>query len=243
MMESGRPTGPMTDRAIRTPADLDGLAFWENGLLPVVAQCVDSGQVLMVAFANREALEKTLSTGQVHYWSRSRGELWHKGATSGNFQDLVSLHADCDADTLLARVRPRGPACHTGEETCFGALKDPDDLDESSRLKDPEAGGAPSTARRDPSPEITIPELWATLLERDRLRPSGSYTVKLLENENLRLKKLGEETAELVAALAKGETGRAVSEGADLFYHLLAALLAEGVTFQDLLTELEKRKG
>ena len=112
----------MTDRQpSKIFPGLDSLSFWENGLLPVVAQDAETGKVLMVAFANREALEKTLVTGQMHYWSRSRNELWHKGATSGNFQDLVSLHADCDSDTLLARVRPRGPACHTGEETCFGS--------------------------------------------------------------------------------------------------------------------------
>lgn len=235
----------LTDRSVRAPEDLDGLAFWENGLLPVVAQSVDTGEVLMVAFANREALEKTLATGQMHYWSRSRREIWHKGATSENFQDLVSLHGDCDSDTLLARVRTRGPACHTGEYTCFGSLEEesgagPGETKTSGHR--PEGGGSPGAARMI-RPDHTLPELWNTLLERRERRPSGSYTVQLLDDENLRLKKLGEETAELLLALARGEKARAAQEGADLVYHLLTALLAAGVTFQDLLTELEKRKG
>lgn len=235
----------LTDRSVRDPEDLDGLAFWENGLLPVVAQSVDTGEVLMVAFANREALEKTLDTGQMHYWSRSRREIWHKGATSGNFQDLVSLHGDCDSDTLLARVRTRGPACHTGEYTCFGSLQEESSVgagETNASGHRPGGGGSPGAARMI-RPDHTLPELWNTLLERRERRPPGSYTVQLLDDENLRLKKLGEETAELLLALARGENARAAQEGADLVYHLLTALLGAGVTFQDLLTELEKRKG
>lgn len=250
MMESGRSRRPMTDRTLRSSADLEELAFWENGLLPVVAQSVDTGEVLMVAFANRLALETTLSTGQMHYWSRSRGELWHKGATSGNYQDLVSLHADCDSDTLLARVRTRGPACHTGEETCFGDLEGAVEAEKedgtgagAAECQGSSIGTASGPALRSSPPDYTLPELWDTLLKRDSLRPPASYTVKLLEDENLRLKKLGEETVELATALARGEKDRAVEEGADLVYHLLTALLAEGITFQDLLSELEKRKG
>lgn len=235
----------LTDRSVKNMKDLDDLAFWENGLLPVVTQSVDTGEVLMVAFANREALEKTLATGQMHYWSRSRGELWHKGATSGNFQDMLSLHGDCDSDTLLARVRARGPACHTGEQTCFG------DLEEETGAQTGESGAwgeragerSSGTAVQEIHPEYTLPELWSTLLERSERRPAGSYTVQLLDDENLRLKKLGEETAELLLALARGEKARAAQEGADLVYHLLTALLGAGVTFQDLLTELERRKG
>lgn len=236
----------MTDRSLRDPEELDELAFWENGLLPVVAQSVDTGEVLMVAFANREALEKTLETGQMHYWSRSRGELWHKGATSGNFQDLVSLHADCDGDTLLARVRTRGPACHTGEYTCFGAFTgEPLEGDGASKGSSPGegAGAGVVDSPEATAPDYTLPELWDTLLSRATARPAGSYTVKLLDDENLRLKKLGEETVELVTALARGQRERGAAEGADLVYHLLTALLGAGVTFQELLTELEKRKG
>lgn len=239
------PRKEMTDRTLRESRDLDDLRFWENGLLPVVAQSVDTGEVLMVAFANREALEKTLETGEMHYWSRSRSELWHKGATSGNFQDLVSIHADCDGDTLLARVRTRGPACHTGEATCFGRLRVSEEGAGSSAVGDapgPRPTSHPEVAARTP-PDYTLPELWDTLLERAETRPSGSYTVRLLEDENLRLKKLGEEAVELVTSLARDQKARAAAEAADLVYHLLAALLGGGVTFQELLTELEKRKG
>jgi phosphoribosyl-ATP pyrophosphohydrolase/phosphoribosyl-AMP cyclohydrolase len=223
--------------------DLDSLAFWENGLLPVVAQDADSGAVLMVAFANREALEKTLETGQMHYWSRSRQELWHKGATSGNTQELVSLHGDCDADTLLALVRPRGPACHTGELTCFGALAPADTPPAPPGSGFP--GASPARGRppeEENGSEEVLPGLWEVLRRRARERPEGSYTVRLLDDENLRLKKLGEETAELIVALSRGEEERIPREGADVVYHLLAALLASGVTLDDLLNELEARK-
>ena len=222
----------MTDRKIQGISSLDALSFWENGLLPVVAQDSESGKVLMVAFSNREALEQTLATGQMHYWSRSRSELWHKGATSGNVQDLVSLHADCDSDTLLARVRPRGPACHTGEETCFGTLDQP--------VSSPGEEDKPSP--HFPIPEEILPGLWGILEKRARFRPDGSYTVRLLEDENLRVKKLGEEMAELILALSQADQPRIASEAADLVYHLLVALLASGVGLDELLAELEDRK-
>jgi phosphoribosyl-AMP cyclohydrolase / phosphoribosyl-ATP pyrophosphohydrolase len=206
----------MTDRALATSADLDALDFERaGGLVPVVVQDARSGDVLMLGFANRLALDNTLETGQVHFWSRSRNELWRKGETSGNTLELESLHADCDADTVLARVTPVGPTCHTGERSCFG-----------------DGTGAPVGV---------LARLAETLASRAAERPEGSYTVRLLDDENLRLKKLGEETAELVAALAKGDSVRAVEEAADLVYHLLVALRAEGVDATALLEELEER--
>lgn len=207
----------MTDRRIAGAADLDALAFDERGLLPVVAQDAGDGRVLMVAWADREALARTLDTGRVHFWSRSRGALWMKGETSGHVLDLVSLHGDCDGDTVLARVRPAGPACHTGEATCFGD------------------GAAPAA-------EGTLPAVWATLVARAADRPEGSYTVRLLDDPNLRVKKLGEETAELIQALVRGDAPRATEEAADLLYHALASLLAAGATLDDLLAELESRR-
>ncbi len=207
----------MTDRRIRTRADLGDIAFDGVGLVPVVAQDSATGRILMVAWANLEALERTLETRRLHFWSRSRGELWMKGETSGNTLDLVSLHSDCDADTLVALVRPAGPACHTGETSCFGE------------------GAGPRT-------EGTLPAVWATLVDRATTRPEGSYTVRLLEDPNLRVKKLGEETAELVQALAQGDAARATEEAADLLYHTLAALLAEGRSLDDLLSELDQRR-
>lgn len=210
------PTASLTDRRLASPADLDALNFDAAGLVPVVAQDARDGRVLMVAWANREALEQTLATGYATFWSRSRGELWKKGVTSGNTLELVSLHSDCDGDTLLARVSPAGPACHTGEETCFGA----------------EAA---------PEAEATFPAVWSTLVSRAEDRPEGSYTVRLIEDENLRIKKLGEENAELIQALLRDD-GRAPEEAADLIYHTLVALLANGHSLDDLLAELESRR-
>jgi len=212
----------MTDRTIQTEADLDQLDFAKaDGLIPVVAQDAASGAVLMLAWANREALLETLETGFVHFWSRSRGALWKKGETSGNVLALRSLHADCDSDTVLARVEPTGPACHTGERTCFG---------EGAQARS--SGGTEVLSRLD-----------ATLAARAEERPEGSYTVKLLDDVNLRLKKLGEETAELVAALATQDTERAPEEVADLLYHALVALRAEGVGLDAVLSALEERAG
>jgi phosphoribosyl-ATP pyrophosphohydrolase/phosphoribosyl-AMP cyclohydrolase len=217
----------MTDRRIASAADLDALDFAgtgaadggaaqrAGGLIPVVVQDASTGEALMVAFANRVALEKSLETGQMHFWSRRRNELWRKGETSGNTLALVSLHADCDADTVLARVRPAGPTCHTGERTCFGE-------------------GAESAV-------AALARLDRTLAARQEDRPAGSYTVKLLDDANLRLKKLGEESAELVAALAVGDTGRATEEAADLVYHVLVALRAAGVDVNAVLEELDRR--
>jgi phosphoribosyl-ATP pyrophosphohydrolase/phosphoribosyl-AMP cyclohydrolase len=208
----------MTDRTIDSPASLDALDFERGGgLLPVVVQDASSGQTLMLGFANRTALEKTLETGQVHFWSRSRNELWRKGETSGNTLALVSLHADCDGDAVLARATPAGPTCHTLETSCFGEGTEP--------------------------AATTLQRLDAILASRAEKRPDGSYTVKLLDNQNLRLKKLGEEAAELVAALATHDSDRAVEEGADLLYHLLVALRAEGIDAAALLAALEKRAG
>ncbi len=228
--------GSLTNRTIRTPEELAELSFWQNGLLPVVTQDAETNAVLMVAFANREALEKTLETGEMFYWSRSRQELWHKGSTSGNIQTLVSLHTDCDADTLLARVFSRGPACHTGEETCFGGLTASSSTPEGKVAPDHEPSPPPFR------PESTIPELWSTLKFRAQERPRDSYTVRLLDDENLRLKKLGEEAAELITALARNERERIAEESADLVYHLLAALLGAGVGLEDLLKALRTRR-
>jgi phosphoribosyl-ATP pyrophosphohydrolase/phosphoribosyl-AMP cyclohydrolase len=208
----------MTDRALASVGDLASLDFERTGgLLPLLVQDAVTGQVLMLGFANRMALEKTLETGQVHFWSRSRDELWRKGETSGNTLALVSLHSDCDGDAVLARATPAGPTCHTLETSCFGTGTD--------------------------VPVGTLARLDATLASRAAERPEGSYTVKLLDNENLRLKKLGEEAAELVAALATHDAARAAEESADLLYHILVALRAEGVGASALLSALESRAG
>lgn len=220
----------MTNRTIDSVASLTTVSFDEAGLVPVVAQDATSGAVLMVAWANREALEKSLVTGHLHFWSRSRRSLWRKGETSGNTLEVRSLHADCDGDTVLALVHPAGPACHTGEETCFGTI-DAGGGDAADREKT--AGVAAGVLER----------LDATLRARAEERPEGSYTVRLLDDPNLRLKKIGEETAELVAALATHDRERAVEEAADVLYHAVVALRAEGIGVDALLAELERRAG
>jgi len=226
----------MTDRRLTAADDLDELAWNERGLVPVVAQDAVGGRVLMVAWANREALERTLRTGDLHFWSRSRRELWRKGETSGNVLRLRSLHADCDADTVLALVSPTGPACHTGETSCFGRGAAP-----------PPASGqpAPSSVSADGAPGAglsVLAELWSAIDARAAELPEGSYTTKLLSDENLRLKKLGEETAELVTALAKSDAERSAEEAADLLYHLLAALRGAGVPLGRVLEILAERR-
>ena len=200
--------------------DLDTLNFDKgSGTVTVVAQDAVTGAVLMVAAADREALEHTLATGEMHYRSRTRG-LWHKGATSGNVQRVVSLDSDCDGDALLARVVPAGPACHTGTTSCFG---------ESALAADAIALLDTTIAAR------------ATLPAAPNAAPS--YTRRLLGDRNLRLKKLGEEAAELVTACADGDAERAREETADLLYHALVALHALGGSLADVRAVLAARVG
>lgn len=207
----------MTGASTRPSLDLDALDFVKgNGLVTVVAQDARTGVVLMVAHADREALDATLRTGEMHYHSRTRG-LWHKGATSGNVQHLVSLSVDCDGDALLARVTPAGPACHTGSTSCFG---------ENALAPDAIAAVDATIARR----------------QRDAaISESPSYTQKLLADRNLRLKKLGEEAVELATACVDGDAPRAAEEVADLVYHALVALRATGGTLDDVRAVLASR--
>ena len=198
--------------------NLDTLDFSKsNGLVTVVTQDALTGVVLMVAHANREALQLTQSSGEMHYTSRTRG-LWHKGATSGNTQRVVSLSADCDGDAVLARVAPAGPACHTGQVSCFGNT----------------ALGADAIGALD-----------ATISARANLpagdTPTPSYTQRLLSDRNLRLKKLGEEAVELATACADVDPERGAEEGADVIYHTLVALRAIGVSLSDIRTVLAGR--
>jgi len=198
--------------------DLDRLDFEKGGgLVTVVTQDARTGAVLMVAHADREALERTVATGEMHYRSRTRG-LWHKGATSGNTQRVVSLTPDCDGDTVLALVEPRGPACHTNTTSCFG---DPALAAETLSALDRVIGAR------------------AAEPQRDDAKPS--YTRRLLDDRNLRLKKLGEEAAELVTACADGYRERATEEAADLVYHALVALRALGVGLDEIRATLARR--
>jgi phosphoribosyl-ATP pyrophosphohydrolase/phosphoribosyl-AMP cyclohydrolase len=199
--------------------DLDALDFAKGqGLVTVIAQDARTGVVLMVAHADREALERTVETGEMHYRSRTRG-LWHKGATSGNTQRVVSLSADCDGDAVLARVVPAGPACHTGSISCFGG----------------EALHADALSSLD-----------ATVAARQHVAGDEgrrSYTRQLLGDRNLRLKKIGEEAAELVTACADADASRAAEEAADLLYHAIVALRAVGATLDEVRMVLASRAG
>ena len=185
-------------------------------VVTVVTQDARTGVVLMVAHADREALQRTIATKQMHYRSRRRG-LWHKGATSGNTQAVVSLSPDCDGDVVLARVIPAGPACHTHETSCFGV----------TALSADALGELDSTIAR------------RAMAKDGFAKPS--YTRELLDDRNKRLKKLGEESAELVAACADADPKKAVEEAADLLYHILVALRALGVGLDDVRETLAAR--
>jgi phosphoribosyl-ATP pyrophosphohydrolase/phosphoribosyl-AMP cyclohydrolase len=183
-----------------------------GGLVTVVAQDAESGEVLMVAHADRAAIEETLASGLLHLRSRTRGP-WLKGGTSGNTLRCVKLHADCDGDAVLALVVPAGPACHTGSRSCFGEVAS----DQLARLD-------------------------ALIAERARgTREAPSRTQRLLDDRNLRLKKLGEEATELAVACADGNAARAIDECADLIYHALVALRAAGGSWADVRRELAAR--
>jgi phosphoribosyl-ATP pyrophosphohydrolase/phosphoribosyl-AMP cyclohydrolase len=215
--------------------DLDALDFTKGGgLVTVVAQDADSGAVLMVAHADREALEHTLRTGEMHYRSRTRG-LWHKGATSGHVQRVVSLAADCDRDAVLARVRPAGPACHTGAVSCFAQEEHPGERQDAAAPRAPQRPAADPLTRLD-----AIIAARATNAAATGERPS--YTRTLLANRNLRLKKLGEEAAELAVACADHDRERAIEEAADLLYHTLVALRPLGAGVEEIRAALAARE-
>jgi phosphoribosyl-ATP pyrophosphohydrolase/phosphoribosyl-AMP cyclohydrolase len=219
-----------------------GIQFDRQGLVPAVLQDAATGEVLMVAWMNRDALCLTQETGQAHFWSRSRKELWHKGATSGSFMNVHEILVDCDADTLLVRVEPAGATCHTGEGSCFHRHLKPPRRSTQSPVSGKGAGSGLPTAQSQSNNGI-LNELFAVILDRQKTHPAGSYTVELLEaGEDAILKKVGEEAIEVVLA-AKGQGDeRLISEIADLTYHLLVLLAARGLDLSDVQTELAKRR-
>jgi phosphoribosyl-ATP pyrophosphohydrolase/phosphoribosyl-AMP cyclohydrolase len=201
---------------------IDKIRYNEQGLVPAIAQDYLDGTVLMMAWMNREALEKTLSTGDAWYWSRSRQELWHKGATSGHLQKVRSLRYDCDSDALLMTIEQVGDiACHTGERSCFHQV-------ENIKV-------AP--------PADTLSEVFRVICQRRDYPVAGSYTCKLLEGgDNKILKKIGEEAAEVVMACKDAEPVAIASEVADLFYHTLVALAHHHVDIRDVYRKLQERR-
>jgi phosphoribosyl-ATP pyrophosphohydrolase/phosphoribosyl-AMP cyclohydrolase len=196
------------------------LVYDERGLVPCVVQDWSSGEVLMLAYMNAEALERTRETGELYLYSRSREELWHKGATSGNTQAVRSLRIDCDGDTVLALVEPAGPACHTGERTCFhrGELE-------------PAA------------PCEVLPALERTIDERALARPQGSYTVELLEDPPRVGEKVMEEAEEVARAAREESDERVDEEAADVVYHLLVLMHGRGRSLSDAERVLDERRG
>jgi phosphoribosyl-AMP cyclohydrolase / phosphoribosyl-ATP pyrophosphohydrolase len=204
------------------------IRFDERGLVPVIAQDANEGTVLTLAYADREALQRTLESGEAHYYSRSRGELWRKGATSGNTQRVVEVRVDCDGDTLLYRVLPSGPACHTGEESCFFTTLAGEGL---SRAK---SGGEASLG-------TLLNGLVETISRRGREMPEGSYTADLLAGGTERVaRKVGEEAIEVVMAALQDE--RLAEEAADLIYHLLVLLEERGVGIGEVAGVLRDRR-
>jgi phosphoribosyl-ATP pyrophosphohydrolase/phosphoribosyl-AMP cyclohydrolase len=188
-----------------------------EGYVPVVIQDWQSGEVLTLAYANAEAVARTRETGELHLWSRSRDELWHKGATSGNTQAVKALRVDCDGDALLALVEPAGPACHTGERTCF------------------------FTGEMDPAPHEVLPALERTLVSRQAQRPAGSYTVELLDDPAHIGEKVQEEAEEVARAAREETDDRVDNEAADVLYHLLVLLRSRGRSLADVTEVLRER--
>ena len=225
--------------------NIDDLKFDERGLIPTIVQDADTNQVLMVAYMNRESLKISIERGLTCFWSRSRQELWLKGETSGNFQHIVSITADCDRDTLLVKVRPDGPACHLGNISCFE-----DKLWQSEEQRQPVgAKAAPPCACPDTSASCASFSLrdLMSLIEGRRYKPvEGSYTSYLFgKGLDKILKKVGEESTEVIIAAKddekSGSKGETVYELADLTYHMLVLMVQAGISIDDVMNELASR--
>lgn len=188
-----------------------------NGLVPAIIQDNTTRNVLMLGYMNREAYEKTLATGKVTFWSRSRNCLWTKGETSGNFLNLVDIKVDCDNDTLLVRVNPSGPACHLGTDTCWGETNDA-------------------------NPMLFLTELQDFINKRHEEMPEGSYTTSLFKDGlNRMAQKVGEEALEAVIEATNGTNDRLIYEASDMFYHLIVLLTSKGLRIEDIAKELKER--
>ena len=188
-----------------------------GGLIPAIIQDARTKNVLMLGFMNREAYEKTMATGKVTFWSRSRNCLWTKGETSGNFLNLVDIKVDCDNDTLLVRVNPTGPACHLGTDTCWGETNDA-------------------------NPLLFLTELQDFINKRHEEMPEGSYTTSLFKDGlNRMAQKVGEEALEAVIEATNGTNDRLIYEASDMFYHLIVLLTSKGLRIEDIAKELKER--
>ena len=208
-----------------TPQVLESVQFDERGLVPAIVQDAATGRVRMLGYMNREALERTLTTRRLHFWSRSRGALWMKGETSGNVHDVVEVRADCDGDTLLVRVHPHGPTCHLGTDTCF---------DGTPLLE----------AEREPAASDVVDQVAAVVADRRAHPAEGSYTSYLFgEGIDKIGKKIGEEAAEVIIAAKNADPDALSNEASDLVYHLLVLLAASDVPSSRVWEVLSARRG
>ena len=206
--------------------DPEKLKFNDEGLLPVIVQDSSSGRVLMLAYANRQALEMTVKTGRTHFWSRSRKKIWNKGEESGHFQDVEEIFVDCDCDTVLITVKQTGAACHTGEPTCF------------YRSGDMEEKAAPVFEK------ASLKKVFSVIEDRKKNPKEGSYVSGLIKGGLDRiLKKIGEEAGEVVIAAKNRDKDELVYELADLWFHSMVLLCEAGLDPQDISDELERRFG
>jgi phosphoribosyl-AMP cyclohydrolase / phosphoribosyl-ATP pyrophosphohydrolase len=213
---------------------IEAVRFHEDGLVPCVMQDWRTGEVLTLAYMNEESLRLTRETGEVHFFSRSRNRLWRKGEASGNVQRLRQIRYDCDGDALVALVEPAGPACHTGERSCFYR-----DLDGTA---DPAVDAPAVPGEPTPAPYEVMPGLERTVSARRDERPDGSYTVELLENPVRLGDKVREEADEAARAAISESDRRLAEEAADLLYHLEVLLISRGVAFSAALEELDARR-
>lgn len=213
---------------------IEDVKFLDQGLIPAVVQDSRTLEVLTLAYMNEESLKRTIQTQQTWFWSRSRKELWHKGETSGNTQRVVELILDCDRDAIVVLVEPSGPACHTGEQTCFHNA-----LESEGRSQPPQ----PEVCATVADLGGLLDQLYALIQRRDRERPKGSYTTYLFDQGlDKILKKLGEESAETIIAAKNDDNKGLIAEVSDLIYHLLVLLVERGVSLDEIRLELAQRR-
>jgi phosphoribosyl-AMP cyclohydrolase / phosphoribosyl-ATP pyrophosphohydrolase len=210
--------------------DLDDIKYDDKGLVPVIVQDAENGQVLMFAYANKESLQKTVETGNTHFWSRSREKLWMKGEESGNTQTVKAVYIDCDNDTVLVEVDQKGVACHTGQRTCF------------YRSADKEETAAPGFGSERSG--NTLQDVYEVIDDRKRNPKEGSYVSSLFEKGlDKILKKIGEEAGEVIIASKNDDKKEIIYETADLWFHSLIALSYAGISPEDIFQELGRRFG
>jgi len=208
---------------------IEKIKFDGQGLVPTIVQDADTLQLLTLAYMNAESLKQTIETNETWFWSRSRSQLWHKGETSGHTQRVVDILVDCDGDALTVLVKPSGPACHTGEQSCFHNSLQADGSSEQVARTEADLGGV-------------LNELYALVESRKRDRPEGSYTTYLFDQGlDKILKKLGEESSETIIAAKNQDRAALVRESSDLLYHLMVLMVERGVTLGEIRDELLSR--